>query len=57
MLTYILSCSRLLILLLHYSIFARNHSVLNNLLLEAKKDYYAAEEHLISIYVSEVSVV
>ncbi len=54
---HILACSRLLTLLLRYSIFARNHNVLSDLLLEAKKAYYAAEEHLISIYVSEVCVV
>ncbi|KAJ3527758.1 hypothetical protein NM688_g8085 [Phlebia brevispora] len=38
---------------LRIDIFARSHSVLNTLLLEAKKDYHAAEEHLVSIYVSE----
>lgn len=35
------------------SIFARSHSMLNELLLEAKKAYLAAEEYTISIYVSE----
>lgn len=35
------------------SILARDHQVLNGLLLEAKKCYHAAEEHLISVYVSE----
>ncbi|KAF7798694.1 hypothetical protein EIP86_009918 [Pleurotus ostreatoroseus] len=38
---------------LQLDIFARNHNVLSNLLLEAKRDYHAAEEHLISIWVSE----
>ncbi|KIP02268.1 hypothetical protein PHLGIDRAFT_96183 [Phlebiopsis gigantea 11061_1 CR5-6] len=40
---------------LQIDILAWNHNVLNNLLLEAKKAYHAAEEHLISIYVSESS--
>ncbi|KAJ7117851.1 P-loop containing nucleoside triphosphate hydrolase protein [Mycena epipterygia] len=38
---------------LQISIFTRSHRVLNELLLEAKKDYMAAEEHAISIYVSD----
>ncbi|GJE98557.1 P-loop containing nucleoside triphosphate hydrolase protein [Phanerochaete sordida] len=40
---------------LEISIFARDHAVLNSLLMEAKKAYIAAEEHTISIYVSESS--
>ncbi|PSR78283.1 hypothetical protein PHLCEN_2v7479 [Hermanssonia centrifuga] len=40
---------------LQIDILARDHKVLNNLLLEAKHAYHAAEEHLISIYVSETS--
>ncbi|KAJ7180769.1 P-loop containing nucleoside triphosphate hydrolase protein [Mycena filopes] len=40
---------------LHISIFTRHHRVLNELLLEAKKDYMAAEEHSISIYVSDIN--
>ncbi|KAJ7043743.1 P-loop containing nucleoside triphosphate hydrolase protein [Mycena alexandri] len=40
---------------LQISIFTRHHRVLNELLLEAKKDYMAAEEHSISIYVSDIN--
>ncbi|KAJ7625467.1 BCS1 N terminal-domain-containing protein [Roridomyces roridus] len=38
---------------LQISIFARSHRVLNELLLEAKKQYMSASEHSISIYVSD----
>lgn len=38
-----------------FSLFTRSHRVLNELLLEAKKDYMAAEEHSISIYVSDIN--
>lgn len=31
----------------------RHHKFLNELLLEAKKEYMAAQEHTISIYVSD----
>ncbi|KAJ7105454.1 P-loop containing nucleoside triphosphate hydrolase protein [Mycena crocata] len=40
---------------LQISILTRHHRVLNELLLEAKKDYMAAEEHSISIYVSDTN--
>ncbi|KAJ7696544.1 P-loop containing nucleoside triphosphate hydrolase protein [Mycena rosella] len=40
---------------LQISILTRSHRVLNELLLEAKKDYMSAEEHSISIYVSDVN--
>ncbi|KAJ6581642.1 P-loop containing nucleoside triphosphate hydrolase protein [Mycena capillaripes] len=40
---------------LQISIFTRSHRILNELLLEAKKDYMAAEEHSISIYVSDIN--
>jgi len=40
---------------LQISILTRHHRVLNELLLEAKKDYIAAEEHAISIYVSDMN--
>ncbi|KAJ7917521.1 BCS1 N terminal-domain-containing protein [Mycena leptocephala] len=40
---------------LQISLFTRSHRVLNELLLEAKKDYMAAEEHSISIYVSDIN--
>ncbi|KAJ7654493.1 P-loop containing nucleoside triphosphate hydrolase protein [Mycena polygramma] len=40
---------------LQISIFTRSHRVLNELLLEAKKEYMAAEEHSISIYVSDIN--
>ncbi|KAJ7504274.1 P-loop containing nucleoside triphosphate hydrolase protein [Mycena galericulata] len=40
---------------LQISIFTRSHHVLNELLLEAKKEYMAAEEHAISIYVSDTN--
>ena len=36
--------------------FARNHEVLRELLLEAKKHYLNASENMISIYVSTSSV-
>ncbi|KAF7356490.1 hypothetical protein MVEN_00982100 [Mycena venus] len=36
-------------------LLTRSHRVLNELLLEAKKDYMAAEEHNISIYVSDIN--
>lgn len=35
------------------SIMTRSHRYLNELLLEAKKAYMAAQEHNISIYVSD----
>ena len=35
------------------SILARNHAVLNELLLEAKTMYTGAQAHLISVFVSE----
>ncbi|KAJ7781990.1 P-loop containing nucleoside triphosphate hydrolase protein [Mycena maculata] len=38
---------------LQISILTRHHRTLNELLLEAKKNYMAAEEHSISIYVSD----
>ncbi|KAI0091538.1 P-loop containing nucleoside triphosphate hydrolase protein [Irpex rosettiformis] len=38
---------------LHFDILARNHSVLNALLLEAKNLYGGAQAHLISVFVSE----
>lgn len=34
----------------------RHHRILNELLLEAKKEYMAAQEHNISIYVSDTWV-
>ncbi|KAF8216635.1 P-loop containing nucleoside triphosphate hydrolase protein [Mycena galopus ATCC 62051] len=40
---------------LQISILTRSHRVLNELLLEAKKDYMAAEEHSISIHVSDIN--
>ncbi|KAF7370500.1 Mitochondrial chaperone BCS1 [Mycena sanguinolenta] len=40
---------------LQISILTRSHRVLNELLLEAKKNYMAAEEHSISIYVSDIN--
>ncbi|KAK7025195.1 mitochondrial chaperone BCS1 [Favolaschia claudopus] len=40
---------------LQISILTRSHRVLNELLLEAKKDYMAAEESSISIYVSDIN--
>ncbi|KAJ6498338.1 mitochondrial chaperone bcs1 [Mycena vulgaris] len=40
---------------LQICILTRHHRVLNELLLEAKKDYMAAEEHSISIYVSDMN--
>jgi hypothetical protein len=38
------------------SILTRDHRFLNDLLLEAKKNYLAAEEHNISIFLSDSSV-
>ncbi|KIM90394.1 hypothetical protein PILCRDRAFT_181783 [Piloderma croceum F 1598] len=38
---------------LQISIMTRDHRFLNDLLLEAKKNYLAAEEHNISIYISD----
>ncbi|KAF7309874.1 Mitochondrial chaperone BCS1 [Mycena indigotica] len=38
---------------LQINIFTRTHRVLNELLLEAKKEYMAASEHSISIFVSD----
>ncbi|KAI0769155.1 P-loop containing nucleoside triphosphate hydrolase protein [Irpex lacteus] len=40
---------------LHFDILARNHAVLNELLLEAKKIYHEAQAHLISVFVSETA--
>ncbi|KAF7308897.1 Mitochondrial chaperone BCS1 [Mycena kentingensis (nom. inval.)] len=40
---------------LQISILTRSHRVLNELLLEAKKQYMAAEEHSISIYISDTN--
>ncbi|KAF9466132.1 P-loop containing nucleoside triphosphate hydrolase protein [Collybia nuda] len=40
---------------LEISIMTRHHRILNELLLEAKKEYMAAQEHNISIYVSDSS--
>ncbi|CAK5267750.1 unnamed protein product [Mycena citricolor] len=40
---------------LEISIMARSHRVLNELLLEAKKQYMAAEEQFISVYISDSS--
>ncbi|KAJ7091466.1 P-loop containing nucleoside triphosphate hydrolase protein, partial [Mycena belliarum] len=40
---------------LQISILTRSHRVLNELLLEAKRDYKAAEEHAVSIYVSDTN--
>ncbi|KZP19387.1 P-loop containing nucleoside triphosphate hydrolase protein [Athelia psychrophila] len=38
---------------LQISIMTRDHGFLNNLLLEAKREYLAAEEHNISIFISD----
>lgn len=38
-----------------FSIMSIDHRVLNAILLEAKKTYQAAQEHMISVYVSDTS--
>ncbi|KAF8892220.1 P-loop containing nucleoside triphosphate hydrolase protein [Infundibulicybe gibba] len=40
---------------LRISILARHHRILNELLLEAKREYISAQEHSISIYVSDAN--
>ncbi|KAJ6558675.1 P-loop containing nucleoside triphosphate hydrolase protein [Mycena sp. CBHHK59/15] len=40
---------------LYISIMTRNHNVLNSLLQEARRDYLAAQEHKMCVYVSDTS--
>jgi chaperone BCS1 len=40
---------------LQISILTRDHGFLNNLLIDAKKDYQAADEHNISVYISDAT--
>ncbi|KAJ7309949.1 hypothetical protein DFH08DRAFT_974552 [Mycena albidolilacea] len=54
-LAYLPSASLSYSLWYHNRTLTRSHRVLNKLLLEGEKDYMAAQEHSISIYVSDIN--